>query len=106
MKNIEDILTKEKFEQWLKSQQPDDVVGLACRAACCPIATYINANLNFKYVGATRTYISSIDHGSNDGEAQRTPAPSWVYPFIQAVDRGSCHITASEALTALNNIRE
>lgn len=37
-----DLEYLEGFQHWLQSKNPNEVVGIACKANACPIATYLS----------------------------------------------------------------
>ena len=80
------LLTKPKFRAWLEGYRPRQVVGLAGCNIGCPIAKFLNMDL--------------------DNLAQWPQWPRWMQDFIVLVDSGrQSRITASRALKILDGIK-
>lgn len=91
-------LTRSKFEAWLKTKQPDEIVGENRDCHCCPIANfYDQTNGGWEIVVFGRWGDYYIDRG---GGARR--APAWAANFFSDIDREeNGKITARRALQVL-----
>lgn len=90
-------LVKQKFERWLQTKKPDEIVGNNRDCCGCPIAIY--------YAEASKGHEVSISESRQyDGYVidrgwSKRPAPWWASQFIFKVDGEADHkITAARAL--------
>lgn len=99
---LREYLTPERFENWLRSQPEDMVVGKTGQGWNCPIARYLkDKGLHNISVGNLRMYVTS------DWLTPFTPPP-WCHDFIDGVDIRSHQppnspVTAANALKVLAN---
>lgn len=96
-------LIRSKFEAWLKTKKPEEIVGHNRDCHSCPIALW--------YVEATRGCEIVIFEDRNcggytiDRGYSKRPVPAWASSFIFAVDgEEDGKITATRALAVLGEI--
>lgn len=100
---LEQLLVKEKFEQWLQSKELSASVGVSRTSCFCPISTYVREKSDCTYVGSS-THSIGIVSEETDGVDYVTP-PLWVRKFIYQVDSmREDNVTARAALKVLEGI--
>ncbi len=99
----EKLITKENFEQWLKTKAPTEIVGLSFVADACPIANYLRENFDVEpMVDSDEVWIDYkvvFPEDSND-------IPAWMSSFIEMNDERLSQRSAGGALVILNCIEE
>src|SRR4026208_2289620 len=101
---LEDYLTPEKFQNWLRSQPPDKVIGSTRDGSVCPMANYLHSKgLQFLHVLHDRIKTLCQEHNAYEDV---TGMPTWASCFVAEVDALSCAyshllVTAAEALECL-----
>lgn len=98
---IEDELQNlDHFEEWLTTQSPDSIVGVARDGCGCPLFTFFSSvNSSIKQVG-----LDGVAAG--DGRMRHTPLSR---AFIHRIDSGreeDEYITVADAMQALKAARE
>ena len=87
------------FRAWLVAQAPDAMVGVACKAEDCPVATWLHQCYgDGLYV---EVYPRRVVARSAALEWVRLVAPIWVEDFVDAVDAGRDASGLISAATAL-----
>lgn len=89
--------TRRGFSTWLRAQQDDAVVGLACSHTSCPLATYLD-ELGWEFSSIT-TNICCVNGGY-------FVLPPWARLFIDLIDEGDWHgeVTAASARALLERL--
>lgn len=91
---------KWQFEEWLKAQEPDAIVGIAQSCDVCPTATWLKAKALNEKGRDIKVYKEVTDFMGN-----RYQNPTWLYDFIRTVDDiyGKFEkVTAKKALEILS----
>ena len=102
----------EKFEAWLATKAPTDVVGLSSRACECPIANFLHETLpGTPRVGVTRVFLRVGENTRFLSPHTFIELPRWVARFtccldgVATTDAGQ-EVTAADALAVLSAIKE
>jgi hypothetical protein len=87
------MLERLEFRDWLLAHAPDDVVGTANLAHCCPLAEYVRS-------ATGRPVVVAKDRLYFDRQLQTMP--QWAADFVAKVDqRPFAKVTAAEAYALL-----
>lgn len=91
------ILTKNKFETWLRNRQPRTKIGMPAECDVCPIAKFLVHTTGIKYL------VNSYGTCSSPMEPKKDLAlPLWAVKFIDKVDECTTkYITAKKCLELL-----
>lgn len=84
---IAEFPTMDAFAEWLRSHNPNDIVGVRLRLHSCPLAVYLNdlTGTENAYVRPDKIAEESCWRVSEDG-SQRQPLPEWANRFATAID--------------------
>ena len=102
----------EKFEAWLATKAPTDVVGLSCRACECPVANFLHETLpGTPVIGVTTVFLRAGEDTRFLRPSIFIELPRWVYRFASHLDgvatrEAGQQVTAAEALDVLSAIKE
>jgi hypothetical protein len=96
-------LDKSKFIAWLKTKEPDEIVGENRSSCGCPIAKFYHDASGGSEVSIYERLETGymIDRGYS-----KQPLPMWAAHFVFTVDgNGDRKITAQHALSILDETR-
>lgn len=102
----------EKFEAWLATKAPTDVVGISCRACECPVANFLHETLpGTPRIGVTRVFLRVGENTRFCRPHSAIELPRWVARFTSLLDgvateEDGQQVTAAEALAVLSVIKE
>lgn len=87
MATLHELLdTPDRFEEWIKSHDPKEVAGLACKSYRCPVAEFVRDNVDLR-PGDTVSLTEYSSTVSGSGRYEYMDNPMWVYHLVQAVDK-------------------
>jgi len=112
-REMEEVLTPERFRAWLEGKDANVTVGYRAVAASCPVATYL-CELGFAMPHVEAHCVDSVNdrcEGGDDdeyGDAVVTP-PLAIASFIDAIDEAydgvpNGPIRAGDALSILREV--
>ena len=96
---------RKKFEEWLRTQPAETLVGECCSLGRCPLAKFLEfRGAPNPYVRPDQTALNSCWRPSDGGP--RRPLPQWANNFAREVDlyRHSGWIEAGRCLEILSFI--
>lgn len=98
-----ELLTKENFIAWLKSKEPEEIVGEESRCLSCPIANF------FRQVYGVEVKIGHMFSGSDIqviGDTEWVALPEWASDFITYVDESEVSIAVYLSKEAAETLEE
>lgn len=99
---IYELFETDKFQSWLKTHDPQEVVGDRGSGTNCPIKRYLSTLDNVWYVTGHTIYFDPKNHGA------MKIAPQIVASFVDKLDKNGRTgdlVTAKEALDILEMVQ-
>ena len=94
------MIERQRFERWLRSKKPAEVVGCTDNAESCPVASFMQG------LGYEGVFVSCMEvHWKDDAITHRDNLPTWAKTFVRRVDQtGEDNVTAEAAIAIMENI--